>query len=88
MKILNEFENILLKRRELEFVVRESSNPGFEKMREMVAKEFNSETGNVVVKNVKNNFGDNNFVVSAFIYDSAEGLKMTEPEKKEKKEGS
>jgi len=85
MKKVRDFSNSLLKRREIEVKFDEKSNPGFEKVKGEIVKEFKTDADLVMVKNVKNNFGDNSFTVDAFIYDSAESRDAIEPKKKDKK---
>jgi ribosomal protein S24E len=85
MKIVRDFTNSLLKRKELEIRFNEKSNPGFEKVKSEIVKEFKASEDLVLVKSVKNNFGDNSFLIDVFIYESAEGRDAIESKKKEKK---
>jgi ribosomal protein S24E len=80
-----DFSNKLLKRRELEVVLVEEQNPGFDKVKKEVAQEFKSNEENVVIKKLKNGFGSNEFVVDAFIYDDVASRDAIEPKKKEKR---
>ena len=50
-----------------------------------IVEKFKGDEESVVVKLVKNNYGANEFLVEALIYDSAEHRNKIEPKKKEKK---
>jgi len=86
-EIRRDFRNEMLKRRELEFVVSSATNPGFGGAKSAVVEKFKVDENKTVVKFVKNNFGANDFLIGAFIYDSAEDLVKVEPKRKEKKSG-
>ena len=77
--------NDLLKRTEVQFVIKADSNPGFENSRKAIAEKFRVNEDNVAVKFVKSNFGAHDFFVEAFVYDSKEDKERIEPKKKEKK---
>jgi len=85
MEFVNDFRNELLKRRELSFKLSAESNPGFELAKKNLSENLSVSEDNVVVKIVKNNFGANDFLVEAFVYDSKEHLENTEPKAKVKK---
>ncbi|MFH1425481.1 MAG: hypothetical protein ABIG28_01985 [archaeon] len=87
MKTLRDFSNKLLKRRELEVTFVEDRNPGLERAKEKIVKEFKADESLVVVKSLKNNFGNNEFKVNVFIYEDSESKEKIEPKKKEKKKG-
>ena len=85
MKIVKEFKNDLLKRKEIQFSIEAEKNPGFEgAMKALVDKYKVSEDG-VVVKHVRNNFGKKEFFVEAFIYNTKEDKDGTERKSKVKK---
>jgi len=85
MEIKRDFRNDLLKRKEIEVLLSEKGNPGFANCQKILASELKALEEVIVVRNVKNNFGSNEFLVDAFIYDSKEDLESIEPKKKEKK---
>ena len=85
MKVENDFRNMLLKRRELKFIVDSNSNPGFKQVVEIISKEFNVSEENIAAKGIKGSFGMNKFLVEAFIYDSKEDKDKIEPKPKVKK---
>lgn len=86
MNIVKEFKNNLLKRKEIEIIGSYESNPGFEKTKKDIATHFKISEELIVVKNVKSSFGSNEFLISAFIYNSNNDKEKIEPKKKEKKE--
>jgi ribosomal protein S24E len=90
MKELMDFNNTLLKRREVKIVVEAPSNPGFTNAQKMIADKYNAKEDEIVVKAVKSKFGRNTFLIDAFIYNSAQDKVNIEPKKKVKKkaEGS
>jgi len=85
METRKDFSNKLLKRRELEIVFQDEKNPGFEKVKKEIVQKFKVSEENVVVRNVKNNFGNNEFIVDVFIYQDKAAKDFIEPRKKEKK---
>lgn len=85
MKLIKEFKNSLLKRKEVELSDSYESNPGLEKARKEVAGHFKVAEDVVVVRKVGSSFGANEFVVEVFIYDSVADKEKIEPKKKEKK---
>lgn len=88
MKVERDFANKLLKRREVEVLVEDTSNPGVAKAKELVAKEFKSSPDCVAVQAVRGHFGRNEFLIEASVYDSKESLESTEKKPKPKKGGS
>lgn len=88
MKLISEFRNELLKRKEVKFSVEAESNPGFTKVIEECANHFKVENERVVIKRLWNNFGTMNFFVEAFVYDSIEDKNNIEPKPKVKKEAA
>lgn len=85
MELRKDFRNELLKRREIHGVLQSEKNPGLGEVRKLVAGKFKVGEDAVALKFVKNNFGSNEFLVEAFVYDSAEDLLNTEQVKKVKK---
>lgn len=83
MKTLKDTHNKILKRRELTLVVEAPSNPGF-KVVESISAHFKANPEMIVIKKVESGFGKSEFVVNAFIYETAEA-KAIEPKPKVKK---
>ena len=88
MEFINDFRNELLKRREIQFRINAESNPGFEGAKKNIVEKLKVDNESVVVKLVKNNFGANEFLIDALIYDSKGHKDMFEPKKKEKKKAA
>lgn len=85
MKVLKDFKNPLLNRREVKLVVEHSGNPGFVKAQELVAGHFKADSNAIAVKALKSKFGRDTFLLDAFIYDSVEHKTRVEPKVKVKK---
>ena len=85
MDFVNDFRNNLLKRREIKFKINSVSNPGFNSVKKNIVESLKVSDEDVVVKFIKNNFGANEFLIEALVYDSKEHRDMFEPKKKEKK---
>lgn len=86
MKILQDFKNDLLKRRELVVDIQSESNPGMQGAVKALVDEFKAEENCIVVQKIDSKFGSDNFIISAFIYDSAADKGKIEPRPKQKKE--
>ena len=86
MDVVKEFDNRLLKRKEIEVSNQYSSNPGLSRVLEDITKHLNVKEEVVVIKKINSYFGSNNFLIDAFIYDSSADKERVEPKKKEKKE--
>ena len=85
MEVVSELKNNLLKRKEVVVSCEYEGNPGFEKSGKDIAEKFKAKEEQVAVKKIGSSFGTNEFVIEAFIYDSAEDKNRIEPKKKEKK---
>ncbi|MEK6925495.1 MAG: hypothetical protein AABW71_04650 [Nanoarchaeota archaeon] len=85
MKFALNLYNTLLHRHDV--IVRNSypSNPGYNVVKEDVAKHFKKTADCVAIKSVKGSFGSSEFVIEASVYDSAEKLAEIEPKPKVKK---
>ncbi len=85
LNVLDDFKNVLLKRRRLKVLVEAESNPGFENSKKFISDEFGAKEPLIVVREIKSKFGRNTFLIEALVYDSAEDLNRIEPKKKVKK---
>ena len=85
MKIVKDFSNSLLKRREIEIVLDSESNPNFNEMKKKIVGKFEVPEERVVVKKIDGCFGRREFIVDVFIYYDEASKKAIEPKKKEKK---
>jgi ribosomal protein S24E len=70
MKVISDFRNELLKRRELSLSLNFESNPGFDNAKKIVAEEFKSVESLIVVTNVLSKYGSDLFQVKAYVYDT------------------
>ncbi|OGJ13197.1 hypothetical protein A3K82_01315 [Candidatus Pacearchaeota archaeon RBG_19FT_COMBO_34_9] len=87
LTILNQKENPLFSRKEIEINIETNVTPKKGEAEEFISKEFAVNPENVKVKKIKGKFGSNNFIITANIYSSKEDKDKTEPKsKKEKKE--
>jgi ribosomal protein S24E len=84
-KITHELRNDLLKRKEVQIVIRSEKNPGLSAAKEFAVKKFNAENDCVAVKFLRNNFGRKDFLAEIFIYDNAQDMMRIEPKQKKKK---
>ena len=84
MNITHDFKNVLLNRREISIVIDSASNPGFDKTASVISEHFNVSKDVLAIKSLKGNFGNNSFLVNAFIYDSVENKNRIEPKIKVK----
>ncbi len=85
MNVLKEFENKLLKRKEVLVSEEYETNPGIEKVTEEISKQFKADKEQIVVRRIISEFGKHVFEVDAFIYDSVEDKAKVEPKPGEKK---
>jgi len=85
MDVIEEFNNELLRRKEIVVSSAYESNPGFERVRKDIAGKFKVDDALVVVRRVGSSFGSGKFVIDFFVYESAEAKNKIEPKKKEKK---
>ena len=85
MEIINDFRNELLKRREMEIKINQEGNPGFSGAMDKIVEHLKTDKERIVVRAVRSKFGENDFLIEAFVYDSVEDKVKTEPRKKEKK---
>jgi len=85
MDVVKEFDNRLLKRKEVEVSKQYNSNPGFAKVLEDITKHLNVKEEVVVIKKINSHFGSNNFLIDAFIYDSSKDKERVEPTPKQSK---
>lgn len=85
MEIVSQNQNQLMKRNEVLVSLPSNSNPGIEDSKKQISQKFKSQIENIAIKSVKNNFGTNEFNISAFIYESISDKERIEPKQKAKK---
>ncbi len=85
MNLVKEFNNKLLKRKEVEVSQKYGGNPGLALVLKDVAVHFKVQEDLVVIKRINSQFGSDSFLIQAFVYDSVKDKERIEPKKKEKK---
>ncbi len=85
LKTINQRENSLFNRREVEINVETNVAPKIKEAEEFIAKEFSSSPENVKINKIKGRFGSNNFVITAKVYNSKEDKDKIEPKSKKEK---
>ena len=88
MKVLTDFNNILLHRRDVVLMMDSPSNPGADNVKKAVAEHYKVAPECVVVLGIHGGFGISVFRIEARVYESADKLQMVEPKPKVKKEAS
>ena len=84
LKILNETENALFKRKEIVVTTEAEAVPSEVEVAKALAEKFSSTEDAVKVKTIKGNFGSKEFKIVANVYSSKEDLESTEPQPKKK----
>ena len=85
MEILEDKNNFLTNRRELNFLLESDKTPSYSESLVILEKEFKINPENSVIKAVKGKFGRSKFFISAFVYNSKEDKEKFEPKPKLKK---
>jgi ribosomal protein S24E len=78
MEFKSDTRNELFKRNEINAELESDKNLSFDEVRKMISEQTKKPEENIEVYNIKGNFGSNNFVVDARVYDSVEDLKKAE----------
>lgn len=86
-EILNEKENPLLNRKEIEIIIDSNITPKIQEAEELISKKLSVPASNIKIKKIKGKFGLKEFIIVANIYSSIEDKNSIEPKsKKDKKE--
>ena len=85
MKIEKQTQKPLLSREEFTATVTQKTTPSNAMMKEAVSKQFGKEAELVVIKKIRQKYGQDEAEVSFYVYDNQEALKKFEREKKVKK---
>jgi len=85
MKIIEDKQNPLLKRKEVKIIVEAGKNPSMQEASKLIAEHFKAQEDNIALKQIKGKFGRKTFLISANIYNSKEDKEKIEPKKKVKK---
>jgi len=83
--ILNQKENPMFSRKEIEINLETDITPKITEAEEFVSKEFSANPESVKIKKIKGKFGSNNFIITANIYSSKENKDKIEPKLKKGK---
>jgi len=84
-KILKEFKNPVLARREVVFEVESESNPTALHIKKMTGEKFSAQEDTVKINRIKGGFGERIFKVDAHIYHSKKDLDETEVKSKKQR---
>ena len=87
LKILEQNENPLFKRKAITAVATSEIAPSNEEVKKQIADKTSSKPELVIIEGIHGSFGSKEFKITAKIYASEEDLKNTEPKAKEKKVG-
>ncbi len=85
MEMIKDFNNKLLKRRELLVNMKVDKTPSNIEAQDSIAAEQKADKDLVVVKSIRNRFGTREFEVEAFVYQTADQKLKTEMKPKVKK---
>lgn len=86
MKLANELNNHLLKRKEYILEMTHMGTPSTAQVVTLVAEHFKVGEDHVSIKKINNKTGTSQFIVDALVYESAEQRTKIEPKAKQKKE--
>ena len=86
MKILEEKQNLLFKRKEVILEVEANTTPNHEEMKKAISEQFSIKPDTFKIKKIEGRFGSRIFKIYVFIYSSKEDKKDTEVKTKQEKE--
>jgi len=86
IKVINETDNPLFKRKEVELEVISETNPSKSDVDKMLSIRYNSSPDKIRIKKIDSKFGSKVFTVTANIYDTREDMFKTERFSKKEKE--
>ena len=72
METIKNIDNKLFGRKEVQVKIELAKTPSFVEASKLLADEFKANEENIMVENVKGNFGSNTFSIKASIYDTKE----------------
>ncbi len=81
-EIIEEKENPLFKRKEIQVNLDAQTTPSRNEMTESIAQKFSTQPENISLKGIHGRFGSKNFIINANIYSSKEEKEKTEPKRK------
>jgi ribosomal protein S24E len=86
MKTINDIKNELLNRRELKIIIEAASTPNFPAISKMISEQFGAGEELIAIKKISGKFGQNSFLIEAFIYKTSKDKEKIETKKKVKAE--
>ena len=86
IKILQEKENSLFNRKEIQLSVEAEITPNHEDIKKLISEKFSTKIENIKIKKISGKFGSKTFTITANIYSSEEDKNKTEPKLKKKAE--
>ncbi len=84
IEILEQKNNLLLKREEIKILVFDEKTPSFSEASKIVGEKFNKPEENINIQKIKGKFGERTFLILAFIYEDLELRKKFGAKKKTK----
>ena len=91
-KIINEQENPLFNRREIQISVDAEVTPNHKDVKKLICEKFSTQPENIKIKKISGKFGSKNFTISVNIYsskenrDDVEGINSSNAKKQEVKQ--
>lgn len=87
MNIQKKIKNDLFNREEIVFEVNAGKNPSFEEMKNLLSEKTGKPAENINVLRILGSFGEDNFIVNAYVYDSKDDLdKAVQKSRKQRRE--
>ena len=81
-KVIEEKENPLFNRKEIQFDVQAKITPSREEIIKLISEKFSTQIENIKIKKIHGKFGSNNFNINTFIYKSEQDKNKLEIKKK------
>jgi len=78
MEVINEKENKLFNRKEIQINIEAEITPSHEQVKKLISEKFSTKPENIRIKKIAGKFGSKVFEIFANIYSSEEDLKKTE----------
>ena len=83
-KVIQEQDNVLLKRKEIKILVEADKTPSFAEAEKVIIEKYKVDKENLVVNGINSKFGRNTFLINAYIYNTKEDKEHIEPKAKKK----
>ncbi|GBE20251.1 30S ribosomal protein S24e [archaeon BMS3Abin17] len=78
LKILNEKENNLFKRKEIQILVKSKITPDYTEVSKLISEKLSAPEENIKIKKVHGRFGSDDFTIELNVYDSKQDKDATE----------